>query len=236
MLLYDHHSWMEGGFSDIQVLIPTEMPSAQPIKNSCLSLFCHWGPRDGQWMKQRSPHLPSGTWDIRLGLQLTEKPEVMYFLCPLQLVLSTLPLKEIGCFSECSSQNLSCSLQWMRGVLCPPSIKLKPSLILHKVYPLYHTFPRRQTAIKVAFICETQWPQKSVSQMTVPLILKLHNHFSSLWFSQNSSSYFIFFRTRIWKKSDKQSQLLKYIHVGSTASEEDLGWEIICLLKSEISP
>lgn len=37
------------------------------------------------------------------------------------------------------------------------------------------------------------------------------------------------------KKSDTQFQLLKYIHVGSTASEAELGWEIIWLLKSEVS-
>lgn len=117
-----------------------------------------------------------------------------------------------------------------------PTFYKTETQILHRVYLLYHTFPHMQTAMKVACICETQRPQKSVSQLTVPLILKLHKHFSSLWFSQNSSSYFIFFRTRIWKKSYRQSQLLKYIHVGSTASEAELGWEIICLLKSEISP
>lgn len=117
-----------------------------------------------------------------------------------------------------------------------PTFYKTKTQILHRVYLLYHTFPHMQTAMKVACICETQRPQKSVSQLTVPLILNLHKHFSSLWFSQNSSSYFIFFRTKIWKKSDTQFQLLKYIYVGSPASEAELGWEIICLLKTEISP
>lgn len=80
-----------------------------------------------------------------------------------------------------------------------PTFYKTETQILHRVYPLYHTFPHMQTVMKVAFICETQRPQKSVSQLTVPLILELCKHFSSLWFSQNSSSYFIFFRTRIWK-------------------------------------
>lgn len=117
-----------------------------------------------------------------------------------------------------------------------PTFYKTETQILHKLYPLYHTFPCMQTEMKVAFIWETHWPQNSVSQLTVPLILELHKHFSSLWFSQNSSSSFIFFRARIWKKPDTQSQLLKHIHVGSTASDTELGWEIICFLKSEISP
>lgn len=72
----------------------------------------------------------------------------MYFLFPLQSVLSTLPLKGMGCFWECSSQNLPCSLQSMCGVLCPPSIKLKPKSFI-RCTPCITHFPAHKLEWKL---------------------------------------------------------------------------------------